>query len=121
MRNRRKEGVFLMRIFKEISTKWNLTDEEQLRLLNVKSMRFFRDFEKGRKIPPEELFRRVGYLLSIYRTLDVLLPDAYAAYNWIRRPNSARICNGKPAIKLMLSGEEGIKKVRDYLLAERYS
>lgn len=118
MRNRRKEGVFLIRIFKGISARWNLTADEQLELLNVKSMRVFRDFEKGRKIPPEELFRRVGYLLSISRTLDILLPDAYAADNWIRRPNSARIFGGRPALNLMLSGEEGIRTVRDYLLAE---
>lgn len=118
MKNRTPESVHLFRIFDRICVRWELTEEEQLGLLNMKNSRLLNDFKLGKMIPPEDVFRRVGYLLNIYRALHVLLGDCYDADKWIRRPNAAPMFKGKPAIKLMLSDISGIKKVRDYLLGE---
>lgn len=118
MKNRTPESVHLFRIFDRICVRWELTEKEQLGLLNMKNSRLLNDFKSGKMFPPEDVFRRIGYLMNIYRALHVLLGDCYEADKWIRRLNSAPMFNGKPAIKLMLSGEPGIKYVRDYLLGE---
>lgn len=118
MKNRIPESVHLFRIFDSICVRWELTEEEQLGLLNMKNSDLLNGFKDGKYLPPEDVFRRIGYLMNIRRALHVLLGDCYDADKWIRRPNSARMFNGKPAIKLMLSDESGIKKVRDYLLGE---
>lgn len=118
MKKRMPESVHLFRIFHRICDKWELTEKEQLGLLNMKNSSLLNRFKCGKMVPPEDIFRRIGYLLNIYQALHVLLGDSYDTDKWIRRPNSAPIFNGKPAIKLMLSGESGIKYVRDYLLGE---
>lgn len=118
MKNRKSQHAFLFLIFFRISKDWNLAEREQLDLLNLKSAKVLRDFESGKKIPPEELFRRIGYLMNIHQALKVILPDAHAANTWIRRRNSAHMFSGKPAIELMTSDNDGIRKVRDYLMSQ---
>ena len=118
MKSRQSQHAFLFTIFHRLSQYWNLTEKEQLDLLNVKSAEILSDFEIGRKVPPEELFRTIGYLWNIYISLRTLLPDEHSANTWIRRKNYAKLFSGKPAIEIMLSGSDGIKKVRDYLLGE---
>lgn len=120
MKKRIPEGVHLFRIFHRICDRWELTEEEQLGLLNMKNAILLNGFKSGKMFPPEDIFRRIGYLLNIYKSLHILLPDAYSADTWIRRPNAGQIFNRKPAIKLMVSDESGIKKVHDYLMCQRY-
>lgn len=118
MKKRIPESVHLFRIFHRISSRWELTEEEQLGLLNMKNADLLNKFKDGKMVPPEDVFRRIGYLLNIYRAIHVLIGDSYEADQWIRRPNSAPMFKGRPAIRLMLSDISGIKKVRDYLLGE---
>jgi len=118
MKNRDKESILLFKVFLRIAHDWNLTEKEQLDLLNVKSMKILRDFESGNIVLQEELSRRIGYLMNIQQALKVLLPDTHAANTWIRRENSAPMFNGRPAINLMIFDESFIRKVRDYLFSQ---
>lgn len=118
MKKQELESIYLFKIFSRICERWELTEEEQLGLLNMKNSSLLDRFKRRKAVPPEDVFRRIGYLLNIYRTLHVILDDGYAADTWIRRRNSAPMFKGKPAIKLMTSDVSGVKKVRDYVLSQ---
>jgi len=51
-----------------------------------------------------DTLERISYVLGIYKSLQILLPDPAAADGWIRRPNDAPPFGGKPALARMLSG-----------------
>ena len=69
---------------------------------------------------PRDTLERLSYLLGIYKSLQILLPDARAADEWVRKPNSAPPFGGRPALERMLSGQVAdLYVVRQYLDAER--
>jgi hypothetical protein len=79
---------------------------------------------KWRKEPhvrlPRDTLERLSYLLGIYKALQLLLPNARAADDWIRRPNDAPLFGGKSALDRMLSGNVAdLFLVRQYLDAQR--
>ena len=67
-----------------------------------------------------DVVERLSYLLGIYRSLQLLLPDPEAADAWVRRPNQAPLFGGRSALDRMLSGNVAdLYRVREYLDAER--
>ena len=67
-----------------------------------------------------DTLERVSYVLGIYKALQILLPDAAAADAWVRKPNTAPLFGGKPALQRMLSGNVAdLYVVRQYLDAWR--
>ena len=69
---------------------------------------------------PRDTLERLSYLLGIYKSLQILLPDPRAADEWIRKPNSAPPFGGRSALERMLSGQVAdLYVVRQYLDAER--
>ena len=63
---------------------------------------------------------RLSYLLGIYKSLQILLPDARAADEWIRKPNDAPLFGGRSALERMMTGQVAdLYVVRQYLDAER--
>jgi len=115
-RNNSQDAIF--KAFSRIAEQWNLTEEEQLDLLNMKSLGLLKDFKRGVRIPPEDVFTRIYYLAKIYGSLHVLFSDSRVANTWIRRPNSFRISHCRTAIELMTSNEAGVKMVYDYLMSQ---
>jgi len=94
---------------------------EQLKLLGIASRSTFFKWRRERnpKLPRDTL-ERLSYLLGIYKALQILLPEARAADEWIRKPNSAAPFGGRPALERMLSGQVAdLYVVRQYLDAER--
>jgi hypothetical protein len=81
-------------------------------------------FFKWRREPsprlPRDTLERLSYLLGIYKSLQILLPDPKAADEWVRKPNDAPLFGGKSALERMLSGQVAdLYVVREYLDAER--
>jgi hypothetical protein len=69
---------------------------------------------------PRDTLERLSYLLGIYKALQLLLPEAQAADEWIRRPNEAPLFGGRSALERMLSGNVAdLYLVRQYLDAQR--
>ena len=57
---------------------------------------------------------------GIYKSLQILIPDARAADEWVRKPNAAPPFGGRSALERMLSGQVAdLYVVRQYLDAER--
>lgn len=110
-----------LRAFANIAEAWGLTVAEQLQLLGIASRS---TFFKWRREPsprlPRDTLERLSYLLGIYKSLQILLPDPKAADEWLRRPNTAPLFGGRSALDRMLSGQVAdLYVVREYLDAER--
>ena len=116
-----RAGEAAFRTFFRIAEAWELTVEEQMKLLGVTSRS---TFYKWRQDPPArlspDLLERLSYIFGIYKDLQVLLPESRAADGWLRRPNAAAVFGGEPAAARMLSGRiADLYVVRQYLDAER--
>src|SRR5215467_14532350 len=105
--------------FLRIAAEWNLDTAQQMALLGLPSRTTFFRWKKTAptSLPPDTL-ERLSHVFGIYKSLQILLPDAAAAA-WIHRPNDAPLFEGRPALELMTRGVAGLFLVRAYLDAER--
>ncbi|MHB1167874.1 MAG: antitoxin Xre/MbcA/ParS toxin-binding domain-containing protein [Longimicrobiales bacterium] len=110
-----------LRTFFRIAALWDLSVEEQMRLLGGPARStYFKWKKEGAESLPHDVLERISYVLGIYKALQVLLPDEAAADAWVRRPNDAAPFGGRSALKRMLSGNVAdLYEVRRYLDAER--
>jgi hypothetical protein len=49
----------------------------------------------------------LSYILGIYKSLQILLPNTTAADAWIKKANTAPLFGGKSALERMLGGNTG--------------
>jgi hypothetical protein len=110
-----------LRAFANIAEAWGLTVADQLKLLGIESRSTFFKWRKERDPRlPRDTLERLSYLLGIYKSLQILLPDPKAADEWVRRPNGAPLFGGRSALERMLSGQVAdLYVVREYLDAQR--
>jgi Protein of unknown function (DUF2384) len=110
-----------LRAFVNIAEAWDLTVAEQLKLLGIDSRSTFFKWRRERDPRlPRDTLERLSYLLGIYKSLQILLPDPEAADEWVRRPNTAPLFGGGSALERMLSGQVAdLYVVREYLDAQR--
>jgi len=110
-----------LRAFARIAEAWGLTIAEQLKLLGIASRStYFKWRREQTPRLPQDTLERLSYLLGIYKSLQILLPDPRAADAWVRKPNDAAPFGGGSALDRMLSGQVAdLYVVRQYLDAER--
>ncbi len=107
-----------LRAFARIAQAWRLSVDEQLALLGQPPRSTFFAWRKqpDRAALPRDTLERLSYLLGIYKSLQILLPDAMAADGWVRRPNAAPTFAGRSALDRMLAGNVAdLAFVRQYL------
>jgi len=107
-----------LRAFERIAQAWGLSVDEQLRLLGQPPRSTF--FAWRRQPEKASLARdtleRLSYLLGIWKSLQILLPDSAAADAWVRQPNAAAAFGGASALDRMLAGNvSDLHRVRSYL------
>jgi hypothetical protein len=67
-----------------------------------------------------DLLERLSYILGIYKSLQILLPDPEASDSWVKRPNSAPLFAGKTPLDRMLGGNMAdLYEVRRWLDGQR--
>lgn len=105
-----------LRIFFNIADAWGLTPQEQEQLLDVEpaTCSRWRDGQVREALPAHTL-HRLGYILTIYAALHILLPVPERAGAWVRQPNSAPLFSGQPAIAMMTGQVGDLQAVADYL------
>ena len=110
-----------LRTFFRITELWNLSVEQQMTLLGLTARSTFFKWKKApNAVLPKDTLERISYILGIYKTLQLLLPDEQAADEWVRRPNAAPLFAGRSALDRMLSGQVAdLFVVRQYLDAQR--
>ena len=106
-----------LRAFARIAQAWGLSVDEQLALLGQPPRSTYFAWRKHpeRAALPRDTLERLSNLLGIYKSLQILLPDAVAADAWVRKPNSAPPFAGRSALDRMLAGN-----VSDLNLVRRY-
>jgi len=106
-----------LRAFERIAQAWGLSVDEQLCLLGAPPRSTYFAWRKhpDKASLPRDTLERLSNLLGIYKSLQILLPDAAAADAWVRKPNSAPPFGGRSALVRMLAGN-----VSDLNLVRRY-
>lgn len=107
-----------LRAFERIAQAWQLSVDEQLCLLGQPPRSTFFAWRKHpeRASLPRDTLERLSYLLGIWKSLQILLPDAAAADAWVRQPNAAPAFGGRSALARMLAGNvSDLHAVRTYL------
>jgi hypothetical protein len=113
-------GAAGLRAYARIAEHWGLSTDEQRQLLGQPPRS---TFFAWRKAPAQaalsrDTLERLSLLLGIYKSLQILLPDAAAADAWIKKPNAA--FGGASALALMLGGNVAdLLRVRRWLDAAR--
>ena len=95
-----------LRAFERIAQAWGLSVDEQLCLLGAPARSTYFAWRKhpDRVSLPRDTLERLSNVLGIYKSLQILLPDAAAADAWVRKPNSAPLFAGRSALARMLAG-----------------
>lgn len=110
-----------LRAFFRLSERWGLDVDQQMKLLGASARSTFFKWKKDEdgRLSMDTL-ERISYLLGIFKSLHILLPEEDAADAWIKKPNTAPIFGGKAALDRMLSGHvSDLYVVRQYLDAQR--
>ena len=110
-----------LRTFFRISDAWNLSNDEARTLLgNPPRSTYFLWKKAGTGQLARDTLERVSYILGIYKALQIMLPEPAVADAWVRKPNTAPLFAGRPALQRMLSGNVAdLYVVRQYLDAWR--
>lgn len=107
-----------LRSFARIADAWGLSVDEQLALLGQPPRSTFFAWRKHpeKAAVSRDTLERLSNILGIYKSLQILLPDAAAADGWVRQPNSAAPFGGGTALQRMLAGNvSDLNFVRRYL------
>jgi hypothetical protein len=106
-----------LRAFARIAAAWMLSVDEQLALLGQPARSTYFAWRKApeKASLPRDTLERLSNILGIYKSLQILLPDAAAADAWVRQPNAAPPFGGTSALARMLAGN-----VSDLNLVRRY-
>ena len=106
-----------LRAFVRIAQAWELSVDEQLALLGEPPRSTFFTWRKhpDKAALPRDTLERLSNILGIYKSLQILLPEASAADAWLRQPNGAAPFGGRSALDRMLAGN-----VSDLNLVRRY-
>lgn len=117
---RANKSAIALKAFFGITQKWQLTSEQERILLGTSRATFYRwKNDRDGSLTPDTL-ERISYILGIYKALRILLPSETSANQWIHKPNTAPLFNGKSALdKLMKGRVVDLADVRRYLDAER--
>ena len=114
-------GPLLETIF-NIFEIWGLSNAQQQTLLGLHNEGTFFNWRKrpASATLTNDLLERISYLLGIWRSLQLLIPEAKLSDSWIQAPNSSMAFNGQSPLERMLGGQVlDLAHVRQYLDAER--
>jgi hypothetical protein len=109
-----------LRAFARLAAQWDLSTDEQRRLLGEPARSTFFAWRKApeQAVLSRDTLERLSLLLGIYKSLQILLPEAQAADAWVRKPNAA--FGGSSALSIMLAGNVAdLLRVRRWLDAAR--
>ena len=110
-----------LRTFFRIASVWQLSVVEQRALLGWPAASTYHKYKAGDYAALSfDTLTRLSLILGIYKSLQVLYPEAQFADSWIRMPNSNAVFGGASPLTFMTdSGIDGLYKVRRLLDARR--
>lgn len=110
-----------LRTFFGIAEKWELSTEEQIKLLGSPPRSTFFKWKKEGGTLSADTVERLSHVLSIHKCLRILFTDDRIGDGWVRRSNQAPFLNGLSAIEFMTATGHvaDVFRVRSYLDAQR--
>ena len=106
-----------LRAFFNISDKWGMSTEQGMILLGQPAKATFYKWKKvGFKGTSSalDLATRIGYVLGIFKALEIIYQSPELADRWVKQPNAA--FGGQSALDRMMAGQvTDLAAVRDYL------
>ena len=111
-----------LRAFFRIAGSWGLNTEEQRVLLGAPGRSTYFKWKSAPELADlkRDTLERLSYILGIYKSLQILIPDTTASDAWIKKANTAPLFGGKSALDRMLGGNmSDLLAVRQYLDARR--
>ena len=106
-----------MSAFFSIADHWRLSTDEARVLLGQPSRSTFFKWKKGHVAQTAhdiDLATRLGHILGIFKSLEILYPSSQLADRWVKEPNLA--FGGQSALSRMLAGQiTDLAAVRSYL------
>lgn len=104
-----------LRAFFRIADQWKLNNEQAMVLLGQPSKSTFHNWRKGTGVSPSiDLASRLGYVLAIFKSLEIIYEQPDMADRWVAQPNLA--FGGQSALDRMMGGQiTDLALVRDYL------
>ena len=107
-----------METFTAIAEAWSIGSDDQIKLLGSPGRSTFFKWKKDGGSLPRDAVERVSHLVSIYKALQILIPNEESADTWIKRPS--KYFGERSALDVMLGGDVvDIYRVRQYLDAQR--
>jgi hypothetical protein len=101
-----------------IADRWDLTSEEQIKLLGSPGRSTFFKWKKEGGSIPDDTEERISHILGIYKCLEILFTSPDRSDSWIKKSN--KYLGGQSALDVMLGGRVvDIYRVRQYLDAQR--
>jgi hypothetical protein len=118
---RRRLSGPALRTFFNIAAAWQLSVFEQRALLGWPAVSTFHKYKSGdHGTLSFDTLTRLSLVIGIYKSLQVLYPEASFADTWPRMPNSHSLFGGRPALALMTdAGIDGLFRVRRLLDSRR--
>ena len=111
-------GNRALEAFFKMAELWDLTTDQQMKLLGSPARSTFFKWKKEGGQISAATEERISHLLSIFKALQIMMPEAQAADSWLHRPN--KFFGGRSALSVMLDGKVAdIYTVRTYLDAQR--
>jgi uncharacterized protein (DUF2384 family) len=90
--------------FFRLALAWQLRDDDARELLGGLSSSSFYEWKKHpERVLEVDRITRISYLLGVYKALHVLYGDKLAD-EWVHRPNTNPIFNGRTPLSFMLGG-----------------
>jgi hypothetical protein len=107
------------RAFFRIMEAWQVADDHARVLLGDPSRSTYYTYKRGEGGPlSADTLERVGYVLGIYKALQLLFANPQQADGWMKKPNAA--FGGRSALDHALGGKVvDLASVRSYLDAVR--
>jgi hypothetical protein len=106
-----------LRAFFRIAALWKLTNDQAMILLGQPSKSTFHNWKKGAGAAPSpsvDLATRLGFILGIFKALEIIYLQPEMADRWVAQPNLA--FGGQSALDRMMGGQiTDLALVRDYL------
>jgi hypothetical protein len=112
-----------LRTFLSIALRWQLSEEEQVRLLRASSVKELRHWAEAAQAPQcltleTDVLMRISAVLGLFRDLQQIIATADEEHRWLRGTNKAAPFLGRAPIEVLHNGTlENLLEVRSYVLA----
>lgn len=112
-----------LRTFLKLALRWDLTESEQVRILQAHSAEQLREwrnisFTNDALILPLDLLMRISAVIGLFGDLQHIIATVEEERRWLRGRNTSNPFRGRAPIEILLNGTlENMLDVRRYVLA----